>query len=267
MKSPDYKVYLYEKQILEQEAMFKKHSYEKEILEQEAMFKKHSYEKQILEQEAMFKKQLLEQEAMFKKQMREQESKLEAQRTFMHEKDVRLETVERQLVTSKQMHLIDTFKQGINEARGLKERRIANLREYLYLKEKRDDWFDWLSNEQTVRLNQLKDVYVDLGETLDVNAAMDIVTWDCEKMVGYFSSQVKVLEDALVETDIGKMKQSQEDVKKQHVDAPSFFQTQTEHIKSNIRSSSRAVQTRGKLQKVAVLFYNIFATVYNILVS
>ena len=199
--------------------------------------------------------------------MREQESKLEAQRTIMHEKDVRPEAAERQVVTSKQMHLIDTFKQGINEARGLKERHIANLREYSYLKEKRDDWFDWLTSEQNARLNQLKDDYVDLGETLDVNAAMDIVTRDCEKVVTYFSSQLKVLENALDEMDIGKMKQSQQNIKEQHVDIPSFFRMQTEHIKSNIRSSSRAVQTRGKFEKVAILFYNLFTTIFSVLVS
>ena len=210
----------------------------------------------------LYEKQMLEQEAMFKEQMNEQEAKLEAQKAITHEKEVKLEAVERQLVTNKQMHLIDMFKQGINEARGLKDRHIANLREYSYLREKRDSWLDWLSNEQNARINQLENDYVDIGEFLDVNAAMDIVRRDCEKIVTYFSSHLEVLEDALDEMDTEKMKQSQQDIKKQHVHIPSFFQMQTEHIKLNIRSSSHvhALQTRGRLQKVAALFYNLFMT-------
>ena len=233
-------------------------------------YKIHLYEKQMFEQEAMFKKQMQEREAMFKKQMHEQEAKLEEQRAMTHEKEVKLEAVERQLVTSKQMHLIDTFKQGINEARSLKDHHIANLREYSFLKEKRDSWLDWgLSYEQNARINQLEGDYVDIGETLDVNAAMDIVRRDCEKMVTYFSSQLEVLEDALDEMDMEKMKQSQKDIKNQHVHIPSFFQMQTEHIKSNIRISSHghALQIRGRLEKVAALFYNLFKIVFSNLAS
>ena len=211
----------------------------------------HLYEKRMLQQEAMFQKKIDEQKAMF-----------DAQRAIMHEKEVMLE---RKLVINKQMHIIEMIRQGINEAHRLRDHHIARLREYSFLKEKSDDWFDWLTTEQNARMNQLENDYVDFGETLNVNVAMDIVKRDSEKMVTFFSSQLEVLEDALDEMDIEKMKKCQKEMKKQHVHIPSFFQMQTEHIKSNIRSSSnaRALQTRGRLAKVAALFYNIFMTFYS----
>ena len=181
----------------------------------------------------------------------------EKQMAIMREKQI---MYERQQIINKQMQLIERFEQAIDETERSTDQYVANIREYRRLKEIDEGWFTWLSTQEVARMYQLED-YLELDEIPDANIAIAIVRQVSEQTLETLSSQLEILEDALHEMDIDKMKDLQKGVNKMQLSG--FLRGQTDHMKSKIASTSRALQARsgGTFWKLASFFYNVLMTV------
>ena len=102
-----------------------------------------------------------------------------------------------------------------------------------------------------------------LGEIPDVNIAVNIVKQVSEQTIKILSTQLEILEDALEEMDIDKMKQLQKELNKVHLST--FIETQKDKMKENIMSTSHELQVSsgGVLWQIASLFYNVLKFVYS----
>ena len=171
---------------------------------------------------------------------------------------------ERQIVTSNQMKLIDKFRLAKYETQRSTDQYIANIREYFYLKEIDNSWFLWLNPQQKFRMYQLEDD-LGLGE-IDENIVVNIVKQVSEQTIKKLSTQLEILEDALDEMDINKMKKLQKELNEVHLST--FIDTQTDNMKEKIISTSRELQVRsgGTLWQIASLFYHVLKFVYSKLI-
>ena len=168
-----------------------------------------------------------------------------------HEKQIQ-DMHERQLVIQKQMDLINAFTQGMHEVQRSTDRYIAGIREYSHLKEKDNSWLSSLSRQEKIHMYQLEEL-LGINEVIDVRMSIAIVIQNFEQVERFCSSQLEKLEDALDRMDIDKMKQLQKQINKKHLNA--HLQEAAGQIKSEMISTSRALQKSGVLSRIASRFY------------
>ena len=165
---------------------------------------------------------------------------------------------DKQMVINNQIHLINTFQHDIYKAQRSTDRYVASIEKYCELKAIDDSWFNSLNSQQRDHMHRLRD-YLGLDEIPDVTTATAIVRQVSEQTLQIMSSQLEVLEDALGEMDIEKMRQLQEVMSK--VEFSTFLKMQMEHTKSVIISTSRELQARGGLNQIFSVFYDFLMAI------
>ena len=97
--------------------------------------------------------------------------------------------------------------------------------------------------------------YLGLGENYeipDLDSVTDMVKLVSEDTLETLSLYLEILEDALGEMNIKKMRKLQMD--ENIMNLPIFIKNQFENIKLGIISSSREIQARGVLYQISIVF-------------
>ena len=164
----------------------------------------------------------------------------------------------KQMIINNQVHLINTFRRDMYIAQRSADRYVVSIEEYCELKAIDNSWFYSLNRQQKDHMHRLRD-YLGLDEIPDVKIATAIVRQVSEQTLKVMSLQLTVLEDALGEMDIEKMRQLQEVMSK--VEFSTFSKMQMEYIKSEIISTSRELQARGALYQIFSVFYDFLMAI------
>ena len=213
-----------------------------------SMHEKHEKEMQLMHQQ--HKNHEKEMQVMHEKEMQTMHKQYEKQMHVMHE---------RQLVIQKQMDLINAFTQIMHELQRLMDQYVAGIREYSYLKDIDNSWLSSLSRQERARMYQLEN-FLGTDEVIDVHVAIPIVRQRFEHTERFFSTQLSELEDALDKMDIEKMKQLQKSISKKHLS--NHLREATGQIKSEMLSTSRALQKPGRLSQIASsIFQSVVAII------
>jgi len=170
---------------------------------------------------------------------------------------------DKEKIITKQLKLIKTFKDEIHKVQRFTVQYVAYIEEYCELKAIDDSWFYLLTSSQKNYMNKLSNrLGLDEIPDVNVNVATAIVRQTSERILQMFSIEVQVLEDALFDMDIEKMKKLQE-ISMDQEELSSFSRTQMEQMKLEIISTSHEILARGILYKIASLF---LGTMYEIAV-
>ena len=165
---------------------------------------------------------------------------------------------DKQMIINNHVHLINTFRRDMYIAQWSADRYVVSIEEYCELKAIDNSWFYSLNRQQKDHMHRLRD-YLGLDEIPDVKIATAIVRQVSEQMLKVMSLQLTVLEDALGEMDIEKMRQLQEVMSK--VEFSTFSKMQMEYVKSEIISTSRELQARGALYQIFSVFYDFLMAI------
>ena len=228
-------------------SMHEKHEKEMQLMHQQ--HKNHEKEMQVMHAKEM--QVMHQQHKNHEKEMQIMHKQHEKQMHVMHE---------RQLVIQKQMDLINAFTQIIHEVQRLMDQYVAGIREYSYLKDIDNSWLSSLSRQGRARMYQLAEDFLETDEVIDVHVAIPIVRQRFENAERFFSTQLSELEDALDKMDIDKMKQLQKSINKKHLSK--HLRDATGQIKSEMISTSRALQKPGRLSRIASsIFQSVVAII------
>ena len=250
---------------------------------QMAMYKQEIQEKEYEKRIAMYKKQMDDQQeiqgkeyekriAMCKKQMDDQQIEYERQIAVLNEKqnnlDREIATCEEKLVISNHMDVINGLRLMKCETRRLTDQYVYNIEKYYQLKTI-DDSYTWsLTTEQRCQMHKLR-YYLGLGENYEIpdwDSVTDMVKLVSEDTLDILSFYLEILEGALGEINIKKMRKLQMD--ENIMNLPIFIKNQFENIKLGIISSSREIQARGVLYQISIVFCDhLLPTISKIAVS
>lgn len=165
---------------------------------------------------------------------------------------------ERQMVISHQIQLINTFRHKMYETQRSTDQYVANIEVYCELKAIDDSWFYSLTAQQKQHMHLLRD-YLGVSEIPDVSIATTIVRQVSAQTLKVLSANLEVLEDALSNMDVEKMRELQDVMNKMQLST--FSKMQMEHIKSEIISTSRELQARGTLSRIFSTFYDFLVAI------
>ena len=160
---------------------------------------------------------------------------------------------EKQKIIRNQIQLINTFRYKIYETQRSTDQYVASIEKYCELKAIDDSWFYSLTAQQKHHMHWLRD-YLGVGEIPDVNIATTIVRQVSIQTLKILSVHLETLEDALSKVDIEKMRELQNVMNK--IQLSTISKMQMEHIKLEIISTSRELQSRGTLSKIFSTFYD-----------
>ena len=165
---------------------------------------------------------------------------------------------DKRMVITKQANLISSFRKNMHEIQRSADQYVASIEKYCELKAIDDSWFYSLNSREKHQMYQLRD-FLGMDDIPDVNMATAIVRQVSEQVLKIMSKQLTELEDALRKEDIEEMRQLQDVISK--IEFSYFLKRQMEHVKSEIISSSRAIQRRGALYQLFSVFYDFLVSV------